>query len=434
MINIDKVVQIIKEVKSQTGKGSKERKQSILLANKNNVILRESLRIALCPMITTKIKKAKYNKDVSSIAVTKIFNDVLEFYSFLINECTGKDIDIANIKNFINQFSTEVQETLISVVCQELSIGMGKELNLIWDNLILVPLAQKGYNVKDYMNKVEGEELGISLKIDGCRCTYENGKFMSYNRKQYEGLQELTKQMNTLSKDFVFDGEIRYHDSTGLMTRQEVKRKTDEILSSDNTDKRDLDFIIFDIIQADCFGVKVSDLTFKDRSSLLDLLSKTEHFINLPNVKYNGLLAIQVGLDNIDHWLKFAKDNDYEGVMINIMNAHYEYSRNFNIFKLKTLDTFDILIQDVYEGEKEFTGTLGGFKCLYKGFTINVGGGSYLTKDKRKEIWDNPTLYIGKVAEITSFGESKNKKNDNISLTSPQLYNIRFDKEKAETE
>ena len=430
-----KVVKIINEVKTQTGKGSKERKTAILLTNKDNEILRESLRISICPLITTKIKKLKYKKDVSAILPNRMFTNILDFYNFLTNECTGKDIDVANIKNFIKDFSTEEQETLISVVCQELSVGMSKELNAIWKDLILIPLAQKGHNIKDYLSKVDGQEIAITLKLDGCRCTFEDGKFMSYNRKPYEGLVDLSKQMAKLSDKVVYDGELRYYDSTGKMTRQEVKRRTDEILSCDDTDKKDIDFILFDHIPSEDFGIKVNlENTFKIRREALDLLGKTELFSTLPNVKICDLLAIQTGLDNIQYWLDYAKENDYEGVMINLMNAPYEYTRSQNIFKLKTLDSFDLLIEDVYEGEKDFKGTLGGFNCLYKGFPVNVGGGSYLTKEKRKEIWDNPSLFIGKVAEVTSFGESKNKKNDNISLSIPQLVSIRFDKVKAETE
>ena len=54
---------------------------------------------------------------------------------------------------------------------------------------------------------------------------------------------------------------------------------------------------------------------------------------------------------------------------------------------------------------------MGAIVCLYTasdGTQSYVGVGSGFTDDQRRDIWDNPDRYIGRKAEIESFGESTN--------------------------
>jgi len=73
---------------------------------------------------------------------------------------------------------------------------------------------------------------------------------------------------------------------------------------------------------------------------------------------------------------------------------------------------------------------LGALMVAYKGNTVKVGTG-FLDED-REEIWDNQDKYMGKIATIKYFEESKNSKNDALSLRFPVFMRMREDKNDAD--
>ena len=82
-------------------------------------------------------------------------------------------------------------------------------------------------------------------------------------------------------------------------------------------------------------------------------------------------------------------------------------------------------------------GMLGAFIVDYKGNRVHVGGGRGLDHELRTKIWNEKTTsdsVIGKILEVSYFGESKDSKTGLNSLTSPQYVIIRTDKNTSDTE
>jgi hypothetical protein len=81
------------------------------------------------------------------------------------------------------------------------------------------------------------------------------------------------------------------------------------------------------------------------------------------------------------------------------------------------------------EGKGDIEGMLGALVVDYNGVRVHVGSG--FDKDERIKYWnekDTDNSIIGKTIEIKTFGESKNGKNDDISLTSAVFMHLRTDK------
>ena len=108
-----------------------------------------------------------------------------------------------------------------------------------------------------------------------------------------------------------------------------------------------------------------------------------------------------------------------EGLMINT-DGVYETKRTKKLLKVKTFHSADVLVLDVYEGEKgkEFEGTLGGvtIKFLHNGEERTCNCGSGFDKDERELFFNHPETIVGKIIVINYFEVSKDGKTGTESL------------------
>lgn len=392
--------------------------------------LAKILKVAVCTHAVSSIGAKKINKKVK-VAKDRDFANIDELLDYvLLPSTTGSDQHIANIQGFMANYNEEEQEFIAKIITKELKIGMSKELNLIWDNLIIIPKAMKYNSYEKHLSKILGKKVMASLKLDGQRGTFENGKFLSYDRKEYEGLVDLYPEMEKFPKDFVYDGELQYIDKTGKMTRQEIRRKTAEILGSDLPEKKEIKFTIFEIIEADKWETEEvnEDFIFLTRRETVNTMVNEVKSPLVFAVEDFGILTINSEADLLK-FIELSSKRDYEGVIINFLDKPYEFTRSMYGFKVKTCNTVDLKVIDMIEGKGDIEGMLGALVVDYNGVRVHVGSG--FDKEERIKYWnekDTDNSIIGKTIEIKTFGESKNGKNDDISLTSAVFMHLRTDK------
>lgn len=99
-------------------------------------------------------------------------------------------------------------------------------------------------------------------------------------------------------------------------------------------------------------------------------------------------------------WRNFhkAKDAGYEGLVLKNPYAKYQRKRSKDWQKVKAKDSLDLKIEGFIEGEGRLEGTLGAIVVKYKGKLVQVGTG--FSDELRDEIWNNPGIYQGRIAEI----------------------------------
>lgn len=108
--------------------------------------------------------------------------------------------------------------------------------------------------------------------------------------------------------------------------------------------------------------------------------------------------------------------------MINIDDAPYQFKRTNDLLKVKVMQDADLLITGVQEGSGRFKGTLGSLIVSYKGNQVGVGSG--LSDEMRSSIWNDPDRFIGRIATIQYFEETKDK-NGKASIRFPVFKEIR---------
>jgi DNA ligase-1 len=293
-----------------------------------------------------------------------------------------------------------------------------------------VQLANKYFDKPEY---VEGKQFAITTKIDGGRiiALKENGQVSFFTRagQVYEGLVDLESEMLRLLPDNIcLDGEITLLDR-GTLSSKEAYKETMKIVRTKDKEKHGIKMLVFDCMPVSDFKEQTSSFTYLQRRQMLDCMTAfnegvTEYFELLP------ILYLGADTSKITEILDEEISKGEEGIMVNICDAPYEFKRTNNLLKVKKMNTMDLEVLAVEEGEGRLAGTLGAIKVRYKnGNVVKVGSG--FSDEMRALIWRNPESYIGQIAEIQYFEETTNA-DGGESLRFPVFKDFRTDKTEAD--
>ena len=414
---------------------SRLHKQAVLKKYADDDIVQRYLQIAFDPYKVFGISNKKLTKEVN-VGDTELMLNVFDLFDYLEKHNTGRDYDVAVCQlalNWIAIDDREASELLEKLICKDLSIGCdSKTINSVIPNLIptfSVQLANKYFDKPEF---VEGKKFAITTKIDGGRiiALKENGQVSFFTRagQKYEGLVDLEEEMQRLMPDNTcLDGEITLLVRSNLSSKEAYK-ETMKIVRTKDKEKHGIKMQVFDYMTAEEFKRQQCDMPYKLRRVSACVL------FDMFDFRYFELLPmLYVGEDcsKITEILEEEVANGEEGVMINIYDAPYSFSRTNNLLKVKKFDSLDLEVVGVEEGSGRLSGTLGAIKVRYKdGNIVKVGSG--FSDEERKLYWAQPDLLIGKVVEIKFFEETTNA-DKTFSLRFPTwCSNIRTDKMEAD--
>ena len=414
---------LFKKLKELQGISSTNLKKEFIKANKNDILFNDTLFFLLNPYIVTNISKAKINKKVK-VKSSREIKDLWDMYKFLEVECTGKDVDIATLQNFLEtcKYKDEVKE----LITKSMRLGVqGKLVNTALGEEFIPQFAcMLGESYFKNKKKVKGSFI-LTTKLDGSRILIikENGKVKCFSRQGQliDGLIDIESELNNIEEDnFVIDGELiaegDFEDSAD-MYKETMKR------SRIKGSKRGLKVMTYDFIQdINDFHKGVDNTPCRARKYNLKKLIMKYKF---SHIEYLQELYIGTDTREIATQLRIAQDKNEEGIMLNLANAPYECKRSKNLLKVKVMQTCDIRCIGIEEGEGKYKGTLGAIICDYKGFELRVGSG--FSDEQRKFFYENPNDIVGRIIECQFFEETHDK-DGNLSLRFPIFKTIRNDK------
>lgn len=419
------------EIKSSN---SRKHKQEILQKYKDDEIIKRYLKSAFDPYTIYGISTKKLAKKFPMYAVDS--GDIFTLFDYLTVHNTGKDADIQVCQatlNYVAEQDHEAALLLELLICKDLSIGCdAKTINSVMPNLIPtfnVQLANKYFDKPEY---VEGKTFALTTKIDGGRiiALKENGQVSFFTRagQKYEGLVDLEDEMSRLMPDNTcLDGEITLLVRGNLSSKEAYKETMKIVRQTTNMEKHGIKMLVFDCMTANEFKSQTCKYDYAVRRANAERL-----FLN-NNFQYFELLPILYrGTDSskITELLESEVANGEEGIMINILDAKYEFKRTNNLLKVKKMQTMDLEIIGFEEGTGRLIGTLGAVLVRYKdGNVVKVGSG--FSDELRVTIWNNQSDYLGKIAEISYFEETTNA-SGGVSLRFPIFKDIRYDKTESD--
>src|SRR5574344_443329 len=263
---------IMQEVKSifdrlQATSGKNDKK-NILLEASNNTSFKYILNFLLDSNITTGISKAKISKPIevniildSDIEFSKkAFIDVLEYIK--INNTGTKDI-LWNIEYWLRNNSPDEDMTKFykSIITKSLKIGIDvKTANEVYGREFVFQFnVQLSTSIKD-VKLTPNSKIFISRKLNGVRMIYLNEEFRSRQGKVITGLNHILNDIHLLSlnNNIVLDGELIRKNIDGISDALNFQIGSG-IVNSNNEDKSELKYVIFDIITKDDFSLGISE-------------------------------------------------------------------------------------------------------------------------------------------------------------------------------
>jgi len=277
------------------------------------------------------------------------------------------------------------------ILQRDLRIGLNiKSINSVFPGLIPT------FDVMLAM-KVDWKKIRFpcwsSVKLDGVRGLYKNGKIYTRSGKELHGLDHITE---SVMSSVQLDGELlipgmTFQESSGLI--RNLNRTPD------------VKFHLFELPRA--------DLVFTDRLRLIhEIANSSEH------LRYVTHHIVNTREDAMDHY-KACRSAGYEGTVLKPLDYNYVQKRSALWMKLKAIESADVKVTGYYPGTGKYKNMLGGLTVDYRGVAVDVGGG--FSDEQRQQFWNSPPM--GETIEILYQEET----NDG-SLRHPRFVRVRWDK------
>ena len=437
---INELYSVLSRLKGTSGRIEKE---EIVSEFKDDDWMKKAFNFLFNDFITTGLDVKKIEEKVSFVGVTPESN-LEKMFTFLELNNTGSDFVIAKVQSYIdmNAENDTMGTFLKELFSKTFKAGVtAKTINKAFGMQFIPEFdVQLAHPFDKYADRVNGT-FALTTKLDGNRILAKvdadgNPTFFTRKGKPIEDLTEIHDDLKELAnrkiltradynEGFVLDGEILIKDDMG---NPDKFAETMKIVRK-NGEKTGLVFWAFDILPIDEFYQGESTAAYLQREEVLTSIFNYETQGTIKRVQ-----PLYIGDDTsvIPVYLQEQIALGEEGLMINI-NTTYKCKRHPGILKVKEFFSSDVLVLDVFEGSGALVGTLGGVIIDWKSFKVKVGSG--FTLAERKEIWDTldtEDTIIGKVIEIQYFEESKNQKNDDISLRFPTFLRTRPDKTRGD--
>ena len=380
----------------------------------------------LNPMEVYHIRRKSIEKDVPSDSAAP-WMDFFQMLNDLSNLRAVNMQVIACVQETLRRIENKLlQAFLIQFLCKELALGISaKTVNRVL-GFEVIPvfecmLAEKYF---EHPEAVEGKRFALTEKLDGGRtiCYCAKGqppKFYTRQGQPIEGLVEIEEDIAKLTDggvlSFVLDGELLVSDRENIPSGEQYKR-TMQIVRKDG-EKRGVTFNVFDIVDCDVFLLhNCTTPYYLRRQELESIVHDVEHVKVVPALYVGG------NTDEILRHLEIQRSLGHEGVMINMLDAPYEFKRTRNLLKVKAMQDCDLKVVGVEGGAGRFQGTLGALIVDFKGNPVRVGSG--MTDTFRRAVWDDPSQYIGRVITVQYFEVTRDK-NGTESLRFPVFKDLR---------
>ena len=421
---MEQVFKIFEELMDTT---KKSEKAAILIRNQGNRLFTSTLKWLLDPFVLTGISSKKLSKNVSyDTTPIQTWEDMMVYFE---NHHTGSDDDIRIVQGFIESQPEEQREYYRALVTKSLKLGVdAKSVNDVIPNLIPTFSVQLGIPREKCKIK-SGEWFSLSQKLNGNRCVFVNGKMMSRQGKEFTGLDHILSDIQkVVDNSIVLDGELVGKNEEGLSDSANFQKSTG-IANSKDADKTSLKYVIFDTLRLEEFQNGKSEYTYKIRRQLLLELKETIAKHNLKNIEVVQMFYEGTDQTEIDKWLDYCEEHDYEGCMINL-DSPYECKRVKSLQKAKMFKDIDLCCISVNEAiTGKYKGTLGSITCKYKNGTVDVGSG--FSDEQRGYYFNNPNEIVGKIITV-KYKETTTNKEGGESLQFPVFVTVRFDKDVAD--
>jgi len=348
--------------------------------------------------------EVKNNGDYSEIIVRsgRLNGNLVENIS-IVSE--GKNVGKTNGTNHYTQALSEMESKIQLQLRKGYveNIRDAKNSSILGSGVLSPMLAQKydrtgkqaGSKTLSQLGLV-GKKIFVQPKLDGNRCTIkvEDETVTMYTRKgdkmvvQFQNIIDDVK--SKVTEDCVLDGElysekISFNKLNGLIKKEKATKE-------DIENRKYIKFHLYDIMSNDGYDKRFEYIQ-KFASDNIVIIDNYE------------IIATE---ENIQEYLEKFLSEGKEGLMIRVQNVPYENKRSKYLLKNKVFEDGEFKVVGFKEDRRG--SFVGSFEVMDKNGIVSGVGASGQSEDERKEMWENPDNYIGKMATVEYFGKDEGGK------------------------
>lgn len=421
------IINIIQQLKDTSSRNEKE---AILLANKDNEILKKIFFLAYDPSIKFFIKKIPdgwQHDDFMNSTWESTFSTLEDIYS---RKVTGnKALDL--LTAMLNSIDYRLADIVCGIVKKDLECGVQKStINKIWKGLVNDP----PYMQYTLVNEKDLAKFKLpcysEIKYDGLFAdTFVSESCVEQSSRSGEALNipltEQTKQGLQQEFDgYVLHGEgLVVNEDGSFMSRQEGNG----ILNSSEAFGHTSMMVFWDCVTLEEYKAKVSTRPYSERRKFLE-----EKILKLKDrgcmVEVSDVRICETVEDIISHFIE-ARNKGEEGTVIKEFSLPWADKKFKQGIKLKSIFEVEARCTGVIPHKKN-PNLIGALTYESEDGLIVGKVGSGLTDKLRKE---SPEYFVNKIFSLKGNDITKAEGKETESVFLPRFVEIRNDKTKANT-
>jgi hypothetical protein len=431
-----KVVEIIKELRSTSSRNEKE---SILLANKDNEILKKVFYLAYDPSINFYIKKIPdswlHDDETFGENWEPVFDTLEEIYS---RKVTGNEA-LENLLFMLNSIDCNMAHLVCNIVKKDLDCGVQTTtINKIWKNLITEPpyLSYTLFSEKLIKNfklpcysqiKLDGLYADVFVMKDSISYRSRSGincKFKLPNTVE----ERLMEMITDPEAGFVLHCEALVRKGNSF-TEFEERKIGNGYLNSDESDPDKVIIVLWDVVSIDEYNNRKSTENYIERFNLVENIVE---YVDTPHIQMVESRFCNTTQEVIDHFVE-ARSKGLEGTVIKSPKLKWKDGKVKDGIKLKNEFECELKIIGFQEHSKK-AGQIGAIFVESEDGVVKCKVGSGLTDAQRKKFFLTQDDMIGKIVTVRGNDLVTNElKQDQYSIFLPRFVEVRDDKSVADT-
>lgn len=431
-----KVVDIIKELRQTSSRNEKE---AMLLANKDNETLKKVFYLAYDPSINFYIKSIPdswlHDDETFGENWEPVFDTLEEIYS---RKVTGNEA-LENLLFMLNSIDCNMAHLVCNIVKKDLDCGVQTTtINKIWKGLITEPpyLSYTLFSEKLIKNfklpcysqiKLDGLYADVFVMEDSI--SYRSRSGINCKFKLPDVVEEkLIELAQGSCGEFVLHCEalVRKGDN---FTEFEERKVGNGYLNSDESDPDKVVIVLWDIVWVDEYNTRKSTEDYNDRFNLVERIVEC---LDTPHIQMVESRFCNTTQEVIDHFVE-ARSKGLEGTVIKSPKLKWKDGKVKDGLKLKNEFECELKIIGFQEHSKKHE-QVGAIFVESEDGVVKCKVGSGLTDAQRKKFFLTQDDMVGKIVTVRGNDLVTNElKQDQYSIFLPRFVEVRDDKNIADT-
>lgn len=430
------ICEIIKELRQTSSRNEKE---SILLANKDNEILKKVFYLAYDPSINFYIKKIPnswlHDDETFGENWEPVFDTLEEIYS---RKVTGNEA-LENLLFMLNSIDCNMAHLVCNIVKKDLDCGVQTTtINKIWKGLVTEPpylsytlfseKLIKSFKLPCYSQiKLDGLYADVFVMKDSV--SYRSRSGINCKFKLPESVEEkLINLAQNSDSEFVLHCEALVHKGDSFIEFEE-RKIGNGYLNSDESDPEKVVIVIWDVVGTDDYNNRKSTEDYSDRFNLVDNIVG---YVDTPHIQMVESRFCNTTQEVIDHFVE-ARSKGSEGTVIKSPKLKWKDGKVKDGLKLKNEFECEMKIAGFQEHSKKAQ-QVGAIFVESEDGVVKCKVGSGLTDAQRKKFFLTQDEMLGKIVTIKGNDLVTNElKQGQYSIFLPRFVEVRDDKNVADT-